>query len=212
MDAALTLRLTKLVLAGCRMGPASAAALPRLLRGNALLELAVGFGNGITLLDAHAASLLTEALRSNRMLTSLELTSVGLWQDVDAAATLFGALVGHASLTRIAVFGNRGQGAEAGVCALLGALVAADSPQLRMLNFASNELGDAGLRPLVDALPRNTHLQELICVHNSMSAAFALDRLMPALTANTSLRRLISDNYEANEFISARTAAMVTAD
>ena len=81
-----------------------------------------------------------------------------------------------------------------------------------MLHVSDCALGDDGLGPLVDALPHNTHLRELGCMDYDMSAAFARDRLMPALTANTSLRRLISDNYEANEFISARTAAMVTAD
>ena len=41
-----------------------------------------------------------------------------------------------------------------------------------------------------------------------LSAAFARDRLMPALVVNTSLRRLWSGNYEADVFVQARTAAM----
>ena len=60
----------------------------------------------------------------------------------------------------------------------------------------------------MDALPRNSHLQELDCSDNPrMSDAFVRDRLMPALAANTSLQKLNSSSDEANQFIAARTAA-----
>jgi Ran GTPase-activating protein (RanGAP) involved in mRNA processing and transport len=72
----------------------------------------------------------------------------------------------------------------------LGALVAANAPALTMLNVSSCALGDEGLGPLVDALAANTHLQTLNCSGNGMSKAFAFDRLLPAVRANTSLRSL----------------------
>ena len=212
VDAALALRLTKLVLSSCDVGPASAVALPRLLRGEALGELTLyGDGYGPTvLLDAPAAALLADALRSNRTLTSLTLCGVRLWGDVNAAAALFDALVGHASLTSIGLSRNDARSATA-AGALLSALVVADTPQLRVLDVSANLLGDAGLGSVMNALQRNTHLRKLNFSHNGMSYMFVRDRLMPALAANTSLRKLTSDCKEADAFIAARTAAMAAA-
>ena len=220
VDAALTLRLTKLVLKDCRVGPESAVALPRLLRGDALRELALdgrdfALDDDVRLLDAHAAALLADALRSNRTLTSLKLDHVGLWRGagtLHSARSLFDALVGHASLTSISLCAdNPGAHRAAGAGAMLGVLVAADSPQLRVLDISYNRLGDDSLGPLMDALPRNTHLRELRCSSNWMRDAFARDRLMPALAANTSLQKLDSDYKDANDFIATRTAAMAAA-
>ena len=197
VDAALALRLTKLELNDCHVTPASAVALLRLLRGNVLRELTV-WNRNFMLLDAQAAPLLADALRSNCTLMSLNLMSADLWRDADIAWLLFDALTGHASLMSIKLWG--GADSSRTVNQLLGALVAADSP-LRALNIAHNDLGDAGLGPLVDALPRNTHLQELQINGNFMSGAFVHNRLMPALAANASLRKLSSDSREANDFI-----------
>jgi hypothetical protein len=69
--------------------------------------------------------------------------------------------------------------------------VAANSPALHTLFIRTSGLGDAGLRGLVEALPRNTHLRELTLWGNGTSAAFARDVLLPALRANTSLRSLL---------------------
>jgi hypothetical protein len=136
VDVALSLRLTKLKLMFCDVGPASAIAVPRLLRGDALHELVVdGGGNNVALLDAHAASLLADALHSNRTLRSLNLKRVALWRDVDAVSLLFGALVGHPSLMSITLTFNAAGDAEAAADALLGALVAANSP-LRVLTLS----------------------------------------------------------------------------
>ena len=181
VDAALTLRPTTLELYGCDVVPASAAALPRLLCGDALRELRMlGCGRNSTILDAAIAE------------------------------SLFGGLIGHASLTSITLWGGPNGDASATVGALFGALVAANSP-LRALDVSNNALGDAGLGPLVDALPCNTRLLKLDCWRNGTSVAFISDRLMPALAANTSLQTLSSDSKEANDFIAARTAAMAAA-
>ena len=211
VDVAVTLRLTRLELFSCRVSPASIVALQRLLQvSDALRELV---WSSARLHDTNVVPILTESLRSNRSLTSLSLKNASLWRNVDAAAALFGTLTGHAGLTSIAVSSNNAAeaGAAAAAGALLGALVAADAPQLCVLDISYNELGDIGLAPLVDALPHNTHLRELQCDRNAMSAEFARDRLMPALAANTGLRVLASLNAEADAFISARTAAMAAA-
>ena len=72
-------------------------------------------------------------------------------------------------------------------------------------------MSDAGLGALVDALPRNTHLRELDCGRNIMSAVFKREWLLPALAANTSLQKLVSDDAEADAFIAARAAAAAAA-
>ena len=85
-------------------------------------------------------------------------------------------------------------------------------------------LGDAALGPLMEMLPHNTHLRLLDCSNASMSADFARDRFLPAVTANTSLRKLTAsrwwDNHEhgmappevleAEAVVAARAAADAT--
>jgi hypothetical protein len=106
------------------------------------------------------------------------------------------------------------------LAAALGALVAANAPALRDLNVWSNGLRDAGLGPLVDASRRSTrrHLRKLNLSENSCTAAFARDRLLPAVRSETSLRRLRAENYvaggdadefthEAEALVAARNAA-----
>ncbi len=62
------------------------------------------------------------------------------------------------------------------------------SSALDALDVSASRLGDAGLRPLLEALPHNTCLQTLSIYRNNASAAFARDVLLPAVRANTSLR------------------------
>ncbi len=50
--------------------------------------------------------------------------------------------------------------------------------------------GDTGLGPLADALPRNTYLRHLSWYNTDMSEAFARERFLPAVQANTSLCEL----------------------
>ena len=70
------------------------------------------------------------------------------------------------------------------------ALVAANAPSLRQLQFTVHDAFDDFFRPLYDALPFNTHLHTLECNSGRMSEAFKIWLLLPALRANTSLRDL----------------------
>jgi hypothetical protein len=79
---------------------------------------------------------------------------------------------------------------RAGVGTALGVLLAADAPALTELDVRRCNLGDAGLGPLLEALPANTHLRTLKCTGNNTTGAFAADVLLPAVCANTSLRAL----------------------
>jgi hypothetical protein len=187
VDAALTRRLRRVTLLGCRLSPASAPALARLLGGNALMALSLG---DAVILDAPAAAVLAAALRANTTLTSLTLGCLGVWRDPAAGAELLGALTGHASLRLLALWANSvDQADQAAAGASFGALVAANAPALTELDVSFCDLGDDGLRPLFEALPHNTHLRTLRCCDH-ISEAFAADLLLPAVRANTSLRSL----------------------
>jgi hypothetical protein len=224
MDAALAREWNSFGFVNCSLSPASAPALARLLSGGALTELAVE-EMGQQLLDAPAAALLGDALRANATLTKLSLTNLDLWHDPDAAATLLSALTAHHSMRNINVWQNPvlDENALAAGTAL-GALIAANASALTELDMSQNDLGDAGLRPLLDALPHNTHLRELDVSDNGMSEAFARDVLLPAVRANTGLRELTMDDdddgaaqecafrREAQALLAARRAAAAAAE
>jgi hypothetical protein len=190
VDAALACRLQTLEFYGCALCPASAPGLARLLRGGTLLTLFIAGGN-LALLDAPAAALLADALHANSTLTSLSLQHLRLWHDAAAAATLLGALTGHSSLRTLSCLNNNVAGHATVSGAALGTLVAANAPALTELDVSGCRLGDAGMAPLVDALPGNTHLRKLTCDGNGAREAFARERLLPAVRANTGLRKLL---------------------
>jgi hypothetical protein len=190
VDAAITCGIPALSLAYARLLPASAPALAQLLGGGTLSSLII-CNEGRQLLDQPAAVLLAHALRANSTLEFLILLDVDLWRDPAAASTLVGALVAHPSLRHIGLLTNVVAAADQTTAgAALGALLAADEPTLQAMGIAGWALGDAGLGPLVDALPQNAHLQILDCSNNNLTEAFVRDRLLPAVRANTSLRML----------------------
>jgi hypothetical protein len=214
VDAALTRRLTVLQFVHNSLYPAAAPALARLLGGGAVADLCVsGVGGGAALLDAPAAVLLANALRANAALTSLRLCFLRFWEDVAAAATLLGALRAHPSLRTVSLSCNTLRDADcAAAGAALGALLAANAPALTELDVGFCELQDAGMAPLFEALPRNTHLRTLLCGGNDITEAFADGVLLPAARANASLRALVTDQRwaserEAEEIVKGRAAA-----
>jgi hypothetical protein len=217
VDAALSLRLPSLTLFDCHITPASAPALARLIGGGALTELDV-LNGGQQLLDPPAATLIADALRANSTLTSLKLRACEFWEDAAAAALVLGALTAHRSLSTLDLNINLIQAGDQQAPALgasLGALVAANAPELHDLHvsgMASEEAGRLALGLLLDALPLNTHLRTLDLDRIRCTDEFARDRLLPAVRANTSLRNLIVralDGHQ-NEFMH-EAAALVAA-
>jgi hypothetical protein len=215
VDAALARRLTYVELDGCGLSPASAPALARLLGGNTLtaLHIHAAFNQ---LLDAPAAALLANALHVNTSLTELTLDSTQLWRDAAAAAELFGALTAHPRLRLLDLSSNwpHDDGLqEAG--AALAALLLANAPALQTLDIGVCFLGDEGMGPVVEALRHNTHLTKLDCNNNSVSEAFARERLLPAVRANASLRKLVvadvQDAEEEDQEVAAREAEALVA-
>jgi hypothetical protein len=213
VDAALARRLSSVKLSNCRLSPASAPALVRLLDGKTLAELGIAGGWGGQLLDAPAATLLADALRANTSLTALLLSGIELWRDAAAVAEIMGALVAHPRLRLLVLSWNEAdsdgvQTAEAG--AALAALLLANAPALQTLDICYSRLDDEGMGPVVEALRHNTHLTKLDCSWNAMSEAFARDVLLPAVRANTGLRKLFAGGLgraarEAEALVAART-------
>jgi hypothetical protein len=200
VDAALARRLPGLTLFHCRLSAASLPALARLLGGNALTSLVVQSTEPLLLPGAEgSAALLAAALRANNTLTML-VTGITVWHDAAAAETLLHALTAHPSLRCLQLDHNDVRTAgRARAGAAFGALIAANAPALTELNVADCFLGDEGLGPLVDALASNTHLRELDCARNGLSDAFGLHRLLPAVRANASLRRLTLRRGEGDD-------------
>jgi hypothetical protein len=202
-----------LALGDCRLSPASAPALARLLCGGALRMLYIQNNNEL-FLDAAAAAVLADALRANCTLDVLALLNSGLWHDPAVAVTLLGAVTAHCRLQTVCLSDLIGDAQDAAGAAL-GALVAANAPALTFLYLCASGLQEAALGPLVDALPANTHLRTLLLGEVTASAAFLRERLLPAVRANTSLARLDitvtgeggGAAREAQEIVNSRRAA-----
>ena len=211
VDAVLAAGFKTLEFNDCGLNPGAAPALVRLLSSPALKHLYIANDNYCqTLLDAPGYALLADALRGNRTLLEMSLEGI-VWLDVAAEVPeLFDALTGHVSLRWLEIgriymgaaladddadelehlAGAELEAANAVFGRAIGMLVAANSPKLEGLDISFEEPGTDALGPLVDALLQNTHLQELSLEQDDFSADFAEQRLLPAVRANTSLRRL----------------------
>jgi hypothetical protein len=93
--------------------------------------------------------------------------------------------------------------------AALAALIAADAPALQALVCFQNCLGYYGLAPIVEALALNRHLRELDLRANYMREEFARERLLPAVHANTALRKFACVHREAEPPAAAEAEELV---
>ena len=204
-NAAFARCLTHLHCHGCCLTPTNAPALAQLLSSEFLTVLhldTTGVLPPVAMLDASAAASLANALRANRTLQELALINVRLFEDVEAALMLLGAITEHASLRDLYLSCNLldplVHGADA-ISAALARLVSADST-LESLMLSYCYLGDSGVGPLVDALPSNMHLRTLQLCSNCITEIFAVHRLLPAVYANTSLRWLMVADDDSQIF------------
>lgn len=192
VDAVLARELRSLTLENCK--PPAAELLARLLSAGKLTHLMFVGSRGGPLFDAASAAPVADALRVNTSLCSLSLISADAFGGTSDALAVLDALVGHPNLDTLFIVSENRAVDRAAFAVALGALVAADAPALQKLTISCNALGDDGLRQVVNALPANRHLRELDCQINAMSAEFARDHLLPAVRANTGLRKLVA-NY-----------------
>ena len=119
-------------------------------------------------------------------LVSLYFDAAELFDALTAGLSLLSSVTGHPTLRHLSLRGNRvAPAGRTAVGAALGLLVAADS-LLDALHISFCKLGNDGLLPFINALPRNTHLRRLTCEGNDF-AQLAAARLLTAVRANASL-------------------------
>ena len=185
-DAVIQGRLHSLDVRHFDLGLSAAPELARLLRDGALKELHLCGNRGVVLPKAEASHLVP-ALANNRR-EVLHLQNFRFWDALDTSGAHVRALAGKPTLRSLALDGMHAPNASFApvIGAALAALVAADGA-LKNLELRNSWLGDAGLRPLVEALPHNTHIKRLDIRGTGMSDAFQRDVLVLAVLANASL-------------------------
>ena len=204
----------------CRFTPASLPRLARLLNAGCMHSFGIS-DNGDWQPVFEAGPELTtfcHALRSST-LQKLVLAEVELWQDLAASGELLAALVNHPTLKELSLpdFVGATDDTRRAAGKQLAPFVT-HSSALQKLELTWNQIGEAGLAPIFEALHFSSTFKELIVDHEDISHEFARDVILPAVRANTSLRRLnfrYDDEYydekllpelvEAHIIVAART-------
>ena len=208
-------RVSDFFFTNCGLAPASLSCLTRLLEDGCLERMSIRDNWRALFEEGPDLTTFCHALRSSR-LQALELSRCRLWRDPAAAGELLAALVGHPTLCELSLHYNLDADNTADVRRAageqLGSLITHNSA-LQKLNLAGNDLGEANLAPIFEALPRSSTLKELIFYGETISREFARDVILPAVRANTSLRTLDFGPYgetlpelaEAQAIVAART-------
>jgi hypothetical protein len=211
VDAALARRLSSVSLYDCGLTPAAVPAISRLVAGDTLTALNLA---GDDLLDQATAVVLGNALRANTSLTAFTYHQGVQWRDAAVGAALVDSLTGHSSIRMLELYWNCAPDdrvVQAVVGAALATLLLANAPALQTLDISYCGLGDEGMRPVVEALRNNTHLRTLNCCINDVNEAFARERLLPAVRANSSLRELNAASAHHEEVAAREAEALVAA-
>ena len=202
MDAAISAGIKDVSFVGCGLTQTALPALTRLIQSPGFESLEV-WNDGRTLFEGPAVPAFCEALRNCTSLKALELNSLHLWDDTAAATQLIAAMEGLPALHTVTLPWNPTNGSPAvqraaGEC--LARLIAR-STSLRDLGVYGSWWAEAGMTPIFEALRGNTVLVELSFgpIDEELSPEFARDVVLPAVCANTSLRRLICLRPEHGE-------------
>jgi hypothetical protein len=193
VDAAAERRFSRLSLQTCDLDVVCMPALARLLQRGSLTMLHVDvFSFPHT--QEESVPELCAGLRACRSLTHLRL-ALNTHGDANrrTVTDLLDAAAALPVLSSLDLSWSRFQDRAAAGRAL-GALLAANLPNLRTLIVYSCHLGDEGMAALLDGLAVNTHLRELdFCQQgNDLSEAFQRNQLGPAL-AELAARRELDD-------------------
>jgi hypothetical protein len=211
-------RVNDVTFIGCHLAPASMPGLTRLLQAGCLEGLEINNYEHALFEEGPDLTAFCHALRSST-LQVLHLASCQLWRDPAVAGEFLASLVGHQTLRELALGCNsldRTDDARRAAGKQLASLIT-HSSALQKLELYANNLGDAGLAPIFEALPRSSTLKEVNFNYERISRKFARDVILTAVRANTSLRRLsfghydfslnslLSELVEAQAIVAART-------
>ena len=175
-------RVSHLTLIRCTLDAECTSALARLLRRGTLTTFKMSHCRGF-LRDADCIPILCASLRTCRTLTHLQLLfSLPVGAEEHTVTELIDAVGSLPALSELEM--DFGEVHDTLACGrALGALLAANLPNLRSLDVEDCLLGDDGTAPLLDGLAANTHLRELKCDEDDLSEEFKRARLNPALVA-----------------------------
>ena len=186
----------------CRLTPPALPALTLLLRSNVLRSFVISNG-GAPLFTGPDLAAFCNALRSNSSLDWIHLGYCDLWADPADAGMVLAALAARTTPFALALEDNRvgetqaHQQFAAGV--QLAQLTAAG--ELKKLNLVGCNLGEAGLAPIFEALPRASRLGHLTFKGEELGSEFARDVVLPSVRANNSLRELKFHNRDEGELL-----------
>ena len=194
VDAAISVGIIDVSFHECGLSQTALPALTRLLQSHGFECLRVRNQN-VALFEGPGLPAFCDALRNCKSLQTLELLEVNLWADTAVAPPIIAALEGLPALqdlTLYGVFGNRADVTPvmqraAGEC--LARLITRCT-SLHVLNLPGNGLGEAGMKPIFEALRGNAGLVELTIWSEHISANFAHNVVLPAVLGNTRLRKL----------------------
>ena len=205
-------RVSDVTFYSCRIAPASLPGLTRLLQAGCLERLDIYNTETALFEEGPNLTAFCHALRSSS-LQALRLRWCQLWRDPAAAGELLASLVGHPTLRELSLCANRVDNtvvARRTAGEQLTSLITHNSA-LQKLDLDECILGDAGLAPIFEALPRFSTLKELHFSYETISREFARDVILPAVRANSSLRTLSFGQYcvlpellEAQAIVAAR--------
>ena len=182
----------------CGLSQIALPVLGRLLQSPGFEGPIINSNDGVALFEGPALPAFCEDLHNSTSLKVIVLESVNLWADVAAATELIAALERHPALHGLWLSNNPTDGTPATQQAAGECLARriARSTSLHVLNLPGSALGVAGRAPIFQALRNNSSLTTLGFRtlagqgEERISTIFLRDVVLPAVRANTRLRRL----------------------
>jgi hypothetical protein len=155
---------------------------------------------------------LGDALRANTSLTALSLIDIGLWSDVAAAAALFSALEANPRLRTLSLQYNRSAKEEQCASATLSGLLLANGAALQELDLRGWNWATPRWARRAGTAPQHAPALPGLQPQRHERGVHAPESLLPAVRANTSLRKLVAESrsqplVEAVALVAARAAA-----
>ena len=202
---------TTIAFGQCGLTPLARPARTLLLRSNVSLGFIIdnhgegegeGEGEGVPLFTGPDLPAFCDALRSNTKLNQIMLDNCYLWADPAAAGMVLAALAARSTLFTLTLHHDRvgeTQAQQFTAGTQLTQLITVG--WLNDLLLKQCSLGEVGLAPIFAALSVATRLERLDLTGEEMSSAFARDAVLPAVRANTSLRKLAFSNVDGDELL-----------
>ena len=178
-------------------------ALPLLLRSNVLWHFGIS-NDGVPLFTGPDLAF-CDALRSNSIPDEIFLHNCDLWANPADAGMVLAALAARTELEPHIELNlpdnNVGETQEEQFASGTQLAQIITAAGLVALNISGCNLGEAGLGPIFQALPRASRLWGLQFDSDTLSSEFARDVVLPAVRANNSLRSLTFCNEDEDDLL-----------